>query len=207
MEGYLLVFDVSNVKGRSVTKQKDFVQKLHSAICNTRRPIVLVATKCDIAEDMAVSEIKQFAKEKRLSIVECSAQKGVNVDLPFRTLASLIDKSRGRPRNITYQEGLRRKEQEVGLAEKKYIQLLDAKVTDYHSVWISTKVDLEKKENYQEYVKLVGTRLAKKHFWTHTKKLKDMHQNKKLEQYLSKMPEMLVDTYPDLVTINERYLP
>ncbi|KAJ8050930.1 Rho GTPase-activating protein 35 [Holothuria leucospilota] len=207
VEGYLLVFDVSNVKGRSVTKQREFVQKLYSSISKTKKPIVLVATKFDVAEDMSLNEVKQFAREKKLTLIECSSQKGVNINLPFCTLASLIDKNRSRPRDMTYKEGLRRREEKISSAQMKYMQLLDARVTDYHSVWSSTKADLEKTEDYQAYVMLAGTPQAKKHFRNHTKKLKEIHQSKKLEQYLSNMPAMLADTYPDLVTINERYWP
>lgn len=206
MDGYLLVFDVSNVKGRNVNKQMEFVQKLHSSISRTKKPIVIVATKFDAVEETSLSSLRQFAREKKLSIVECSSQLNINVNLPFCTLAAMIDKNRSKPREMSYQEAFRRREERVAAAKKKYTNLLEFRVTDYRSIWSNTKAELEKLDDYQGHVVIAGTKSAKKLFRNHTKRLKEDHQQHKQNMYLANMPSMLMEIYPDLEAINGRYV-
>ncbi|XP_071850548.1 rho GTPase-activating protein 35-like isoform X2 [Apostichopus japonicus] len=207
VDGYLLVFDVSNVKGRNVNKQMEFVQKLHSSISKTKKPIVIVATKFDAVEETSLSSLRQFAREKKLSIVECSSQLNINVNLPFCTLAAMIDKNRSKPREMSYQEAFRRREERVAAAKKKYTNLLESRVTDYRSIWSNTKAELEKLEDYLGHVVIAGTKSAKKLFRNHTKRLKEDHQQHKQNMYLANMPSMLMEIYPDLEAINGRYWP
>lgn len=206
VDGYLLVFDVSNVKGRNVNRQMEFVQKLHSSISRTKKPIVIVATKFDAVEETSLSSLRQFAREKKLSIVECSSQLNINVNLPFCTLAAMIDKNRSKPREMSYQEAFRRREERVAAAKKKYTNLLEFRVTDYRSIWSNTKAELEKLDDYQGHVAIAGTKSAKKLFRNHTKRLKEDHQQHKQNMYLANMPSMLMEIYPDLEAINGRYV-
>ena len=108
VDGYIIVFDVSQkVRGRPVQKQLDFLGTLQQAVGKTKRPVVVAATKCDEADDAYLKEARTFAAKIKAPLVETSANEAVNVDLAFMTLAQLVDKTKGRPREVPFAEALK----------------------------------------------------------------------------------------------------
>lgn len=176
VDGFVLVFDVSRVRNRTLEQQVEFVTKLHQTVHKTKKPIILVATKCDNAEEVCMRECKQLANKLKLTLVETSAALGVNVELPFQILAAQIDRSRSKPREISFADANRRFTDQLKTATDQYLDLLTREVTDYHNVFNTKKKIFENGEVYKRYIALAGTVEAKKQFRNHTKRLKQAHQ-------------------------------
>ena len=109
VDGFLCVFDVSLVPNRVPEKQTEFVAQILMNLVRTKKPVVLVATKCDEANEIGVREIERLVNRKELKglnipVIETSAHEGVNIDAAFFTLAQLIDRTRGRSRVLTFYE-------------------------------------------------------------------------------------------------------
>lgn len=51
VDGFVCVFDVSDVPGRSVERVVEYTATCLSQLIKTKKPIVLAATKCDEADD------------------------------------------------------------------------------------------------------------------------------------------------------------
>jgi len=68
----------------------------------TKKPVVLVTTKNDEANEVYVKEAERLLQRKEfkgaLPLVETSAHENINVDQAFITLAQLIDRTKGRPK-------------------------------------------------------------------------------------------------------------
>ena len=206
VDGYLLVFDVSSkVRGRPVQKQLEFLGILHQQIKKTGKQILVVATKCDEADEHYLKEARTFAAKIKTILVETSANEAVNIDLAFMTLAQLVDRTKGKPREVPFSEAIKIRTGLLNNVTDAYMQLLKNDVTDYHALWKTKKKEYEKtKRPYLSYVQHLGTANAKKMFDRHKKKLKDDHLRKKKLQYLTTLPEALEDIFPDLETIADR---
>lgn len=201
-----MVFDVnSKVKGRTIQKQLEFLGILSQAI--KKKPILVVATKCDEADEHYLKEARTFATKVKTNFVETSAHEAVNVDLAFMTLAQMIDKTKGKPREVPFSEAIKFRKELLDRITDSYTQLLKRDVIDYHSLWNSKSKTYQKtSQPYIAYVKHLGTPSAKKLFERHRKKLKEEHLRKKQLQYLTTLPRALEDIFPDLMSIGERYV-
>jgi Rho GTPase-activating protein 5 len=90
------------------TKTFLFPQILNNVL-KAKKPVVIVATKCDEANEIGVREIERLVNRKEfktlnIPVIETSAHEGVNVDAAFFTLAQQIDRTRGRSRVLTFYE-------------------------------------------------------------------------------------------------------
>lgn len=66
VEAFCVVFDVSKIEGRPVQKQSAFVLQLLVQALKTKKPVFLVATKCDVADPEALREFYKLAQRKEL---------------------------------------------------------------------------------------------------------------------------------------------
>lgn len=89
---------MSVVPNRSIEKQIDIVANILNNLVKTKKPVILVTTKNDDANEQYVKEAEKLImrKEYKSSIimVETSAHENINVDLAFMTIAQLVDKSK-----------------------------------------------------------------------------------------------------------------
>lgn len=111
VDGFLCLFDVSVVPGRSIKKQLETVTNILKNIKNTTRPVVLVTTKNDKLNEEYVQEaqklVSRYEFKKAIPIVETSAYLNVNVDAAFIALAHIIDRFKGRTKIVPYLESVK----------------------------------------------------------------------------------------------------
>ncbi|KAM7286588.1 hypothetical protein ISCGN_030377 [Ixodes scapularis] len=97
VDGFVCVFDVSPVPGRSLEKQVEFTGALLGALVRTRKPLVLATTKGDEACEAHLREAERLVNRKDLRgqvpLVETSAHENINVDQAFLVLAQLVDRA------------------------------------------------------------------------------------------------------------------
>ncbi|XP_063794488.1 rho GTPase-activating protein 35 isoform X1 [Pseudophryne corroboree] len=203
VDGFLLCVDVSRGMNRNFDDQLKFVSNLYTQLAKTKKPIVLVLTKCDEGVERYIRDAHGFAlNKKNLQVVETSARSNVNVDLAFTALIQLIDKSRGKSKIIPYFEALKQQSQHIAAAKDKYEWLVGRVVKSHNETWPNTSRRMQSCSEYQEYLYLEGTDKAKKLFQQHIQRLKQDHTERRRKVYLSVLPRALDVLVPDLDEID-----
>lgn len=202
IDGFLLVFDVSPVPNRSVEKQLEYVSNVINNLLKTKKPIVLVTTKNDDANELYVREAEKLCQRKeyknQIVMVESSAHDGINVDLGFFVLAQMIDKSKNRAKIVSYTEASRARKELLETSTEYVTRLIRAQITDHRSIWTSSSKKLNQHKEWQNFIELFGVEAAQKIFRRHLKILREEYQSKKLQRYLDAFVSVLHDILPDL---------
>ncbi|XP_066437575.1 rho GTPase-activating protein 35 [Eleutherodactylus coqui] len=208
IDGFLLCVDVSRGMNRNFDDQLKFVSNLYTQLAKTKKPIVLVLTKCDEGVERYIRDAHGFAlNKKNLQVVETSARSNVNVDLAFTALIQLIDKSRGKSKIIPYFEALKQQSQQSAAAKDKYEWLVGRVVKSHNDTWPNISRRMQSCSEYQDYVYLEGTDKAKKLFQQHIQRLKQDHIERRRKVYLSVLPRALDVLVPDLDEIDHLSCP
>lgn len=199
IDGFLLCIDVSRGMNRNFEDQLKFITNLYNQIIKTKKPIVVVLTKCDEGVERYIREAHSFAMTKKnLQVVETSARSNVNVELAFTTLVQFIDKSRSRPKIIPYYEALKQQSQLIANAKDKYEYIISQCVIHYNESWANAARKMNPKSEFQEYVHLEGTPKARKLFLQHVLMLKERHIDHLKNKYLNRLVLALDALFPDL---------
>ncbi|KFV72971.1 Rho GTPase-activating protein 35, partial [Dryobates pubescens] len=121
VDGFLLCVDVSRGMNRNFDEQLKFVSGLYGQLGKTKKPVVVVLTKCDEGVERYIRDAHAFALgKKNLQVVETSARSNVNVELAFGTLVQLVERSRGKAKIVPYFEALKQQSQQLPAAQDKY---------------------------------------------------------------------------------------
>ncbi|XP_063868034.1 rho GTPase-activating protein 190-like isoform X17 [Scylla paramamosain] len=207
VDGFLCVFDVSQVPNRSLERQVELTASILNNCLKTKRPVVLVTTKNDEANEVYVKEAEKLASRKEfkgnIPLVETSAHENVNVDCAFMTLANLVDRNRGRIRIVPFYEAARHRKEILDVATDAFQRLVRTHVLDYRSIWASTSKKLAQNPDFIHYVDLFGMDQAAKLFRRHVKKLKEEYLQRKVEGYMDLLPSILREFFPDLQSLED----
>ncbi|XP_043911440.1 rho GTPase-activating protein 35 [Protopterus annectens] len=202
IDGFLLCIDVSRGMNRNFDDQLKFVTNLYNQLGKTKKPVVVVLTKCDEGVERYIRDAHSFALNKRnLQVIETSARSNVNVDLAFCTLVQQIDK-RGKLKNISYFEALKQQSQQIATAKDKYEWLISRHVKNHNETWQNVSRKIVSLPEYQDYVYLEGTQKAKKMFFQHIAHLKQVHIDRRRSFYLNSLPHIFDSLIPCLDEID-----
>ena len=69
IDGFICCFDVSRVQNRPLKDQVEFVNLLLNGAIKTKKPVVLVTTKTDDADDTYRKEVEKIVTERNTAIV------------------------------------------------------------------------------------------------------------------------------------------
>ncbi|NXM95080.1 RHG35 protein, partial [Sylvia borin] len=203
VDGFLLCVDVSRGMNRNFDEQLKFVSNLYNQLAKTKKPVVVVLTKCDEGVERYIRDAHAFALgKKNLQVVETSARSNVNVELAFGTLVQLVDRSRGKAKIIPYFEALKQQSQQIAAAKDKYEWLVSRIVKSHHELWPNVSRKMQPAPEFQDYVYLEGTLKAKKLFLQHVQRLKQEHIERRRKAYLALLPQALDALVPDLDEID-----
>lgn len=101
------------VHQRSCEKQVEFVASLLSAALKTKKPVVLVSTKQDEADEQIMKDVERLLARREfkgtVQLVETSAHENVNIEAAFMLLAHLIDRSKPRFKILPYVDAARQR--------------------------------------------------------------------------------------------------
>lgn len=207
VDGFLCVFDVSQVPNRSLERQVELTASILNNCLKTKRPVVLVTTKNDEANEVYVKEAEKLASRKEfkgnIPLVETSSHENINVDCAFMTLANLVDRNRGRIRIVPFYEAARHRKEILDVATDAFQRLVRTHVLDYRSIWASTSKKLAQSPEFIHYVDLFGMDQAAKLFRRHVKKLKEEYLQRKVEGYMDLLPSILREFFPDLQSLED----
>ncbi|XP_066603982.1 rho GTPase-activating protein 190 isoform X2 [Prorops nasuta] len=208
IDGFLCVFDVSVVPNRSIEKQVEIVANILNNLMKTKKPIVLVTTKNDDANDQYIKEAEKLIMRKEykgsILIVETSAHENINIDLAFMIIAQLIDKTKMRSKVTPYSEAARSRKELLDASTDSLQRLIRIHVTDYRALWSQASKKLAQHKEFSTFVELFGIDATQRLFRRHIKKLKDEQVAKKIQGYLDMLPDILHEICPDIASlINE----
>ncbi|XP_070506073.1 rho GTPase-activating protein 190 isoform X5 [Chironomus tepperi] len=206
IDGYIVVFDVSSVPNRPVEKQADFIINVINNLMKNKKPIVLVTTKNDDANESYVREAEKIIQRKeykgQVALVETSAHEAINVDLGFIILAQMIDKAKNRSKIVSYMEAARHRKELLDASTEYVTRLIRQQITDHRAIWTTSSKKLAQHKEWQEFIELFGNDAGLRIFRRHLKKLREDYQNKKLQRYLDAFISVLHDIIPDLNSLN-----
>lgn len=210
VDGFLCVYDVSgNIAERSekVQIQEELLSNALNGINKSKKPVVVVATKCDgLVNENLLSQAHKFVHSKKLSapLIETSAIENINVDLGFAILAQMIEsKGRFRSKIVHFQEAVAAHKDIISKAFDKYQSLVKSVITDLRSLitWRQFRIANKANEDLNRYLFLQGSKQAERVFNRQVLKIKQHYEDKKLNEYLGKLPEALDELLPTLQMI------
>ncbi|XP_055390265.1 rho GTPase-activating protein 190 isoform X3 [Condylostylus longicornis] len=206
IDGFICVFDVSPVPNRSVEKQVEFVHNILINLLKTKKPIILVTTKNDDANEAYVREAEKICQRKEykgaIHLVETSSHESINIDLAFILLAQLIDKTKNRTKITTYQEAAFARKELLDQRTEAVTRLIRTQITDYHTLWSHGSKQLAQHKEWIDFLDLFGQEAGQRIFRRHMKKLRDDHLSKRLQQFMNGFACALQDIIPDVNTLN-----
>ncbi|XP_011307003.1 rho GTPase-activating protein 190 isoform X6 [Fopius arisanus] len=210
IDGFLCVFDVSVVPNRTIEKQIEIVANILNNLIKTKKPVVLVTTKNDDANEQYVKEAEKLIMRKEyknsIVVVETSAHENINIDNAFLVLAQIIDKTKMRSKVVPFAEAARARKELLDASTESLQRLIRIHVTDYRALWSQASKKLGQHKEFQNFVELFGIDATQRLFRRHIKKLKDEQVAKKIQGYLDMLPEILHEICPDISSlINEEW--
>jgi len=207
IDGFLCVFDVSIVPNRTLEKQVETTARILNNLMLSKKPVVLVTTKADEGNDIFMREAERLVNRKEfkglIPIVETSSHENINVDQAFFLVASMADKTRGRMRILSYGDANRHRRDLLELATAGFMRLVQGEVTDYGVTWSSAAKRLSQYQEFQNYLDIFGADAAQRLFRRHVKKLKDSYLSERVARYLSLLPEVLHELFPDISSLGD----
>ncbi|XP_054279717.1 rho GTPase-activating protein 190 isoform X3 [Macrosteles quadrilineatus] len=207
IDGFLCVFDVSVVPSRTLEKQVEIVTLILNNIMKTKKPVVLVTTKNDDANETYVKEAEKLAARKEFKggilMIETSAHENINVDLAFIALAQQIDRGKGRSKIVPFVEAARARKELLDASTESFMNLIRSQVTDYRALWSQSAKKFAKHEEFMEFTRLFGIESTQRLFRRHVKKLKDEHLAKRVQGYMEMLPDILQEMVPEISTLRD----
>lgn len=200
VDGFLCLFDVSEVQGRNIDKQIEITNLILLNLIKTKKPIVFVTTKHDEANEVLVSEAERLINQRdfrgMVPIVETSAQENVNINMAFLVCAQLIDKTRNKFRIPPYFEAYQDQLESLNAASDAYLRLIRSTVIDYRTSWQQVCIKLSHNPEFLNYTYLHGLDKATLLFKNHLNKLRDDCIKQKVQIYLNTFPGILNEMIP-----------
>lgn len=206
IDGFICIFDVSQVPNRSLEKQVDFVHTVIQNLMRCKKPVLLVTTKNDDANELYVREAEKICQRKEYKgsvvMVETSSHESINIDLAFILLAQIIEKTKTRVKIVTYQESARLRKELLETNSEAVTRLIRNQITDYHTLWSQGSKSLSQHKEWIDFLELFGQESGQRIFRRHIKKLREEHMKRVLTVYMDTFSSILQDLVPDLATVN-----
>ncbi|XP_068624709.1 rho GTPase-activating protein 190 [Battus philenor] len=195
VDGFLCVYDVSLVPGRTWEKQNEITAAILQNILKLKKPVVLVTSKNDEACEQGVREAERLVQRKEfkgsIPIVETSSHDNVNVDQAFFLLAQMIDKTKARIKVANYAEALRIRRETLDFVTEAFTQLIRIHVQDHKEMWSAASKRLSHFPEWIKFVQQFGNDGTQVVYRRHIRRLKEERSAKKLRKQLAKLPQAL----------------
>lgn len=206
IDGFICLFDVSPVPNRSVEKQVEYVHQLIATILKNKKPVLLVTTKNDEANELFVREAEKICQRKEykgtIYMVESSAHEAINIDTAFIMLAQIMDKAKNRTKVITYTDASRSRKELLDISTEHVTRIIRQQITDYHTTWSQATKMLSHNKEWVDFLAVFSQECGQRIFRRHIKKLREENVSRRLHSYMDNFNAVLMDLVPDLNTVN-----
>ncbi|XP_077288931.1 rho GTPase-activating protein 190 isoform X2 [Arctopsyche grandis] len=196
IDGFICVYDVSHVPGRSWEKQSELVAGILNNIIKTKKPVILVTTKNDEAAERGVREAERLLGSRRewraaIPIIETSSHLGVNIDHAFLLLSQMIDRSKNRIKISSYQEALRVRREQLDTVTEAFQHLIRAHITDHRETWVMATRRLGNRAEWLALIDTLGEDALRRTLSRHARALRDSKLETRLRKHLAHLPAAL----------------
>ncbi|OTF82812.1 rho GTPase-activating protein 190-like protein [Euroglyphus maynei] len=201
VDGFICVFDVSQIQGRSIERQIELTALILNSLLKTKKPVVLATTKNDEYSERYVREAEKLVNRREfkglIPLVETSAHDNINIDMAFWACVQR-DWTKGKTKILSYHEAFQRQQDRLEIVNDAYLTLIKSNITDYRSHWNNTYSNLSQSQDFINYCDLFGQESAQQTFKRHVKKLNDEYVCRKIDMYLRRLPKLFSEMLPDL---------
>ena len=210
VDAFVCIYDVSVMLSRCpnfIDLQEEVLSNLIAHIHKAKKPVVVVASKCDKSDTQLLHRAQHFVNSNKLittQIIESSSELVVNIDNAFQTIWYLLDsKSKIKPKVLSYQEGLQIRKEKISVLDSKYMDLIKSTATETTLLmsWKDFRDQHMNSHAFQQYTSVCGSDKAQLVFNQQAKKIKRHHEDKKLNKFLNKLPDALDELLPTIQTI------
>ena len=169
--GFVVVIDVSVKMPRFKEHLSATQQIVHRLSKDSKHPLIVAATKRDVADSESLQMLVDWASKKKITIIETSAKENINVDGVFSHVASKILKSAKLPDNIlSYSTAAGVSLEESTRVRTQFKRYLKQNVRS-SSTMLST---IENSAAYLQTVKLFGKFKADEMYACHLLEMRDL---------------------------------
>lgn len=205
VDGFIFVYDLSMVEGRPFDKQSDFGANVLINAIRTKKPVVIAASKTDIADEHGRKALQRLLARKELKsatlpTVEISSVLNVNVTTVFALIAALVEKSKMKPKLLGFADALklqRKKEREIS---ESYVSLLRELMPIegwLHSrpTWakLLNRVGLSRHTAYTQFVYIFGRGEARKLYQKHVNEAREYWMQRRLQTQTPRLAHVFAD--------------
>jgi GTPase SAR1 family protein len=127
VDAFLVVFDVS----RLIPGQSEFISNIFQALNKTKRPIFVVATKCDSIKYYleGMQELQKLLRKKEFknvnqTIIETSAIQNVNISELLKFIAATLDKHKGKIKILPFEDAVEARTTKLKEIREDFINLI-----------------------------------------------------------------------------------
>uniref|UniRef100_A0A7E5A0H6 Rho GTPase-activating protein n=1 Tax=Panagrellus redivivus TaxID=6233 RepID=A0A7E5A0H6_PANRE len=206
VDAFVLVYDVS----RAVPKQSEFAVSLIQAVAKAKRPVFLVASKCDSKRYIdGLNDLQRLLRRKECKnvnpqIFETSAECNINIQPLLRFIVATLEKVKTKPRVAPYSEEfklqtvkLQDTRQNYGLLISQLLPREEWPVLQNHSNWKSllNSLGLRFQPAYIAFVDAFGRRAAEKIYDEHMRESREWWMAKEQREKLPSLRNVLLEFF------------
>ncbi|KFD72711.1 hypothetical protein M514_01836 [Trichuris suis] len=201
VDGFVCVYDVSEVPSRPSERQNEFIITLLHNVMKVKKPFVLTTTKQDALDGQIVRSLEKLISRREFRsvapVVETSAHFGVNTELPFLLLANMIDRTHSKPKIVSFVDAARRRREIIDVATVAYLHKLKKTVQHFRWTWGQFCRLLQDDPDFEHFCDMCGRVAAQRLFQQYLIELRSCHMQQRRQLELAKLPDALMKLIPD----------
>lgn len=207
VDGFLCLFDVSDVQGRNIDKQVEITNLILMNLVKTKKPVVFVTTKNDEANELFIAKAMGLVNQREfrgmIPLIESSADENVNINTAFLTCAQLINRIKSKLRIMPYLEARKNHRELLRAANDAYVGLIRSTVIDWTDSWQQVCKNISHNPEFLRYTYLHGLDKAHQVYKNHVTILKNECIDQKVQIFMKLLPDVLTDMIgPDQISNN-----
>uniref|UniRef100_A0A914C2G3 Uncharacterized protein n=1 Tax=Acrobeloides nanus TaxID=290746 RepID=A0A914C2G3_9BILA len=203
IDAFIIVYDISRDFD---SKQAEIIINLMNGASKTKKPIIFVATKCDMRSyNEGFKDLQQFLHRKEFknanfSFIEVSALRNVNVTELLYLVANIVDKSKNRPKILPYPDAAKLQKERLGIVGADFHALLQSILPreewpkcQSNIIWPSLLNDfgMIHHPSYQNFIACYGSREAKRLYDEHMRSCREWWFEHEIQQKLPLLHSVL----------------
>lgn len=203
VDGFIVCVDVSCPFDQS-HPQRDFFIRLFQSVQQTKKPVVVVMTKYDSANDSSVAALNEIVSKakKQVPLIEVSALKNINVDACFLFLCHLIDPKKPKTKLTPYSDAKTHLDERIRRIEESFQTLLLREVTDFSQNVFQASTDIQSQVEYNILLELKGIERVYQLIRRQLAFLKRQQIETRLMRFVELLP-LILDTLLPALSFND----
>ncbi|VDM41307.1 unnamed protein product [Toxocara canis] len=205
VDGFVYVYDISAVDGRPFQMQSDFALVTLQTALKTKKPVMIAASKADIADESGRKALQRLLSRKELKsanipMVEVSAFANVNVTSLFALMTALIEKWKVKPKMCSFGDALSQQRKHEREICERYVAVLRELMPieswpQRRPTWakLLNRIGLARHLAYTHFVYVFGRAEAKKLYQKHVNEAREFWMQRRLQTQTPRLTHVFAD--------------